>query len=414
MRVLLITDAYPPVFGGATRAAQQLGRQLRRRGHEVCVVTSWQRDLPAFEDDEGVQVHRLRGLVSRVGALSADPVRYTPPPFPDPEITLRFAAVLRRFAPDVVHAYGWLTYSCLPALWRRRVPVVLAAREYANVCAVRTLVRQGRERGQPCSGPQWAKCLDCAFGFYGRPKGMAAVLAVLGQRRALRRRIDALHSVSRYCEGMIRRYLLRGVELPREVLPDFREDDADQPPDSAILASLPEQPFILFVGSFRRIKGDTILLEAYLRLENPPPLVMVGARSREPLPEFPAGVTALIDVPHGTVMAIWDRALFGVCPSVVSEALGNTVHEGMSRGKAVIGTTPSGHDDMIVSGREGLLVARGDVNALVRAMQQLIAEPETCRRMGKEARVRARRFSADEVMPRADAFLVGVAANGRR
>jgi glycosyltransferase involved in cell wall biosynthesis len=404
MRVLLVSDAYPPLFGGATRAAQQLGRQLRLRGHDVSVATAWQRGLPALEDDGGVEVHRLRGLISRISGLSADPVRYTPPPFPDPELSWRLRRLIRRWQPDLVHSYGWLSYSCLPALWRTDVPLLFAAREYGNVCAVRTLVRQGRFSGSACSGPAWGKCLECAGAFYGQPKGTVAVASVLGQRGTLRRRTDAMHSVSRFCERTMRRYLLDGKTLPARVLPDFREDDIEGSPDPAILAQLPDEPFILFVGSFRRIKGDQLLVDAYRQLADPPPLVMIGARSVEPMPSLAGGITPLIDVPHATVMAVWDRALFGVCPSLVPEALGNTVHEGMSRGKAVIGTRPGGHEDMIENELNGLLVPSGDLEALTRALERLIADPAACDRMGEAARVRSEQFSADAVMPEIEAF----------
>ncbi len=90
---------------------------------------------------------------------------------------------------------------------------------------------------------------------------------------------------------------------------------------------------------------------------------MIGARGPETLPAFPPGVTPMFDVPHDTVMAAWDRALFGVFPSVVPEALGNVVHEAMSRGRAVVGTIPGGHTDIVVDGENGLLVPSGDVDA---------------------------------------------------
>jgi glycosyltransferase involved in cell wall biosynthesis len=255
--------------------------------------------------------------------------------------------------------------------------------------------------------------LECAGSFYDQPKGAVAVVSVLGQRRVLRRRIGAVHSVSRFCEGAIRRHLLGGRVVPVQVLPDFRDDDRGAEPDPEILDRLPGEPFILFVGSFRRIKGDEVLLQAYRRLRQPPPLVMVGARSMEPLPVFPPGVTPLLDVPHATVMAIWDRALFGVCPSVVPEALGNTVHEGMSRGKAVIGTRPGGHEDMIEDGRTGLLVGCGDVAALGEALERLLADPGLCERLGSEARISAGQFSADVVVPRIEAFFEQAASAGR-
>lgn len=216
----------------------------------------------------------------------------------------------------------------------------------------------------------------------------------------LRRRMHALHSTSRFTQTALRQYLPTPAGIPDVVIPDFREDELTGPPDETILARLPDRPYILFVGSFRRIKGDEALLEAYGRLEDPPPLVMIGARSMESVPVFPGGVTPIFDVPHDTVMAAWDRALFGVAPSVVPEALGNVVHEGMSRGKAVIGTKPGGHADMIVHGSTGLLVPGGDVGALTDALRRMIADADATRAMGEAARARAIAFTVDETVPR--------------
>lgn len=400
MRVLLVSDAYPPIIGGATRAAQQLGRQLTARGHDVTVATAWQRRLPAEEDDAGVGVHRLRGLVSRVPWLSSDEHRYTPPPFPDPELVWRLRRLVRGVTPEVIHSYGWLSYSAALATLGSGIPFVLAAREYANICPVRTLVRQGACSGEICDGPAWPKCLECAGAFYGQPKGAAAVAGVLGGRRLLRRVVGGLHSTSSFTQDAVHRHLLpAGSVTPDMVIPDFREDELTGPPDESILARLPPEPYILFVGSFRRIKGDALLIEAYLRLDEPPPLVMIGARSPEPLPDFPPGVVPLFDVPHDTVMAAWERALFGVFPSVVPEALGNVVHEAMSQGRAVVGTRPGGHVDMIEEGKTGMLLPSGDVQALADAMRRLLSAPQLRERMGEAGRLRAASFTSEVVVP---------------
>ena len=98
-------------------------------------------------------------------------------------------------------------------------------------------------------------------------------------------------------------------------------------------------------------------------------------------------------------MAAWDRCLFGVLPSLLPEPLGSVVYEGMSRGKAIIGTTPGGHTDMIVDGETGYLVPAGDVAALVEAMQRLIEQPSLRDRLGRAGRLRARLFTADVVIP---------------
>jgi glycosyltransferase involved in cell wall biosynthesis len=405
VRVLLVSDSYPPLIGGATRATQQLGRQLTARGHHVVVATAWQRDTPAVEDDAGVVVHRLRGLVSRFPGLSADEVRYTPPPFPDPELVWRLRRLIRAERPEIIHSYGWLSYSAVVANIGTSIAFLLAARDYGNICALRTLVRSGRHGGEICDGPAWPRCLPCAGAFYGQPKGLAAVSGVLGSRRALRRAIDGLHSTSRFTQDVVHRHLLRpDSAVPDAIVPDFREDDHFGPPDQAILAQLPAEPFILFVGAFRRVKGRDLLISAYQRLDDPPPLVMIGGRGPEPLPAFPPGVLPLFDVPHDTVMAAWRRALFGVFPSIVPETLGNVVHEAMSQGRAVIGTCPGGHLDMIEDGVNGIVVPSGDEEALTDALRRLIESPDLCRRLGQAGVARATAFSSEVVVPRMEAL----------
>ncbi len=58
--------------------------------------------------------------------------------------------------------------------------------------------------------------------------------------------------------------------------------------DSAhVLAKLPEEPFILFVGALQPHKRIGRLLSAYSRLNSPPPLVVTGhdvARQSDVLP----------------------------------------------------------------------------------------------------------------------------------
>ena len=41
MRILLVTDAYPPEIRSASHLMLELAEELRDRGHQVVVVTSW-------------------------------------------------------------------------------------------------------------------------------------------------------------------------------------------------------------------------------------------------------------------------------------------------------------------------------------------------------------------------------------
>jgi glycosyltransferase involved in cell wall biosynthesis len=166
------------------------------------------------------------------------------------------------------------------------------------------------------------------------------------------------------------------------------------------LELLPSEPFVLFVGALRRVKGVAELLAAYERLSNPPPLVLIGTLEPDSPSVFPAGVHVLQDFPHEAVMAAWDRSMFGVFPSHFPEPLGTVVCEAMSRGKPAIGTAPGGHTDMIRDGETGLIVPRGDVPALTAAMRLLIDDQDMRTRLGEAARERATHFTAAVSIPR--------------
>ncbi len=407
MRLLLLSDAYPPLIGGATRAAQQIATAMAARGDDVEVMTMWQPGLPMHEHDGPVAVHRLRSLTQRVPGLSTDHYQASPPPYPDPELTWRMRRIITRFDPDLIHSYGWLSYSLAVALVGRNTPVLLSARDYAYFCSLRTLVRNGR----PCDGPGMAKCLACASTHYGIVKGTTAATSVAGGRFLLRRIASGLHSNSSYVQQNVDLHLFRDQPPnPDQVVPSWRDDsDPSTAPNSSILDRLPDTPFILYVGALRVVKGLRQLFDAYAALDGPPPLVLIGTQAPD-TPPIPDSVLVLTDVPYQTVLACWDRALFGVFPSLWPEPLGKVVHEAMSRGKAVIGTTPGGHGEMISDGENGFLVPAGDVARLTAAMQILIDDDDLRQRMAVRSLDLSQAFTEASALPLLRALYADVLA----
>jgi glycosyltransferase involved in cell wall biosynthesis len=247
--------------------------------------------------------------------------------------------------------------------------------------------------------------MACAGEHFGVPKGWVAALGLALSEPVLKKKMTALHSVSTYVDEVTRAnlHLSTSDRVSSIVIPSFQDEDLDRQEATADLSPwldrLPSEPFVLFVGAFRRLKGLETLFDAYARLDPQPPLVLMGTFERDSPQALPEGVTVLDDVPHAAVMAAWDRALFGVMPSLWSEPLGATVAEAMSRGKAVIGTRPGGHSDMIDE-HNGILVPRGDAAALAAAMTELIVDPGRREALGAAARERARSFAADRVLPR--------------
>ena len=285
----------------------------------------------------------------------------------------------------------------------RDVPVVLSVRDYGYSCATRSMLLNGTE----CPGPGLARCMRHATSWYGTAKGTAAVLGIRASRRLLLRKVTAVHSVSHHVADVVRRDLLAGVEREIATIPDIVLRSTPAKPDparvQAVIDELPEEPFILFVGALQPHKGLGTLFAAHSMLADPPPLVLIGTPWPD-TPAAPAGVTVIHSAPHAAVIAAWDRALFGVTPSIWPDPLPGVVREAMLAGRPVIGTRVGGIVDMIEDGENGLLVPPGDAPALAQAMQRLLADEALRTRLGENARRSASQFDAATIAARFEEF----------
>jgi glycosyltransferase involved in cell wall biosynthesis len=241
-----------------------------------------------------------------------------------------------------------------------------------------------------------------------------SVLGVFLGRPLLKHRITAFHHISTWVQKMVQRDFLGRQMIPlleqvpappQTIIPSFKEaNETVEGPGTAAaekyLGKLPSEPFILYVGAITLTKGVGVLLKAYERLQRRPPLVLVGTVARDTPGTLPEGVVIVENVPHPVVLQIWDRSLFGVLPSLWPEPLSSVVYEGMSRGRAVIGTKPGGHVDIITDGVDSLLVESGNIEALAGAMQRLIDDNKLRQRLSTAAPVAATRFTDVVNVPR--------------
>lgn len=65
MKILVLNYEYPPLGGGAAPVSRDISAQLAGHGHDVTVVTMGFHGLPAYEEEQGVKIYRLRCLRSR-------------------------------------------------------------------------------------------------------------------------------------------------------------------------------------------------------------------------------------------------------------------------------------------------------------------------------------------------------------
>jgi glycosyltransferase involved in cell wall biosynthesis len=407
MRILMLAQSYAPIVGGVERVVEDLSIELSARGHEVSVATLRQPGREVEPSQNGIEVHGLASSTYRMPGIRLDNERRHAPPAPDPEAVLDLRRLLRRERPDIVHAHNWLLHSYLPLDRRDGPALALSMHDYGLVCATKRFLN----RGAPCSGPGWAKCVRCAADYYSPAKGAGVALLTRASEGRVRRHVDVFLPVS---EAVRLRCGLESSESCRVVPNLIRDLPEPLPAGDPHLASLPSEPFILYFGDVTVDKGGAVLAEAYRSLPNPPPLVLVGRCFLEEVAGLP-GVVALGPMPHRYAIEALRRSLFTVVPSILPETFGLVALETAAAGKPIVASDIGGLSEVVVDGETGLLVPPADAGALAAAMQRLVAEPPLRERLAAAAQDRASEFSPAAVVPQFEqAYEVALAARRDR
>ncbi|UXX92215.1 glycogen synthase [Streptomyces sp. AD2-2] len=165
----------------------------------------------------------------------------------------------------------------------------------------------------------------------------------------------------------------------------------------------PDRPYVLFVGRITRQKGVPHLLRAVRNIDPAAQVVLCAGAPDTPeidrefreLFEELSGVRAGVHwipqmLPRPEVIQLLTHATVFACPSVY-EPLGIVNLEAMACGTAVVASRVGGIPEVVAHGETGLLVSVDDdfEANLARALDSVLADPETAKRMGEAGRERA-------------------------
>jgi glycosyltransferase involved in cell wall biosynthesis len=403
---MMLAQSISPIVGGEERVVEDLSRELVARGHDVSIATLQQPGEPAPEVLAGARVHTLRSTSYRIARTNQDTERRHAPPAPDPETVVDLRRVLRRERPQIVHAHNWIVHSYLPLAREAQSALVLSLHDYGLVCATKRL----RRKDHVCSGPAPVKCQLCAAEHYGPAKGLVAAFGTRSRESRLRRNVDVFLPVSSTVEELCR---IRGDEVS-QVIPNFIGELPAPMPGDPRLAQLPDEPFVLFFGDATVDKGAWHLAETYRKLENPPPLVLVGRCYIDELRDRP-GVHPTGAWPHRLAIEALRRSLFTVVPSLWPEPFGLVALETAAAGKPIVASDIGGLRDIVSDGETGLLVPPDDRPALGAAIRRLSADANLRERLGAAAKERAATFSPEAIIPRfEEAYELAIARRRER
>ncbi len=394
LRFCMLTTFYPPhAFGGDAVGIQRLSRALVKRGHHVTVVHDTdafnalhrgkEPDVPALDDDEGVEVVRLK---SGYGILSP----FLTQQMGRPVLTAkRIRAIIQRGRYDVVNFHN-VSLIGGPGLFRLAPDAIklYMAHEHWLVCPTHVLWRHRRER---CDGRE---CLRCTIA-YRRPPQLWRWTGYLGRQL---RHVDTVIAMSEFSR---QKHLEFGLPCDPDVLPYFLPDP--QPDDQRAAGSSPNaRPYFLFAGRLERIKGldDVIPL---MRQYDAADLVIVGDG------EYAAHLRRLAEgIPHvkfagrlspEALRRYYAHAIALLVPSVCFETFGIVLIESFRQRTPVIARRLGPFPEIIAQSNGGELFDTPD--ELLAAMRRLQSDAGHRQRLSDAGyRAYVERWSESAVVPR--------------
>lgn len=379
-RILIINHEFPPLEGGGANASFFISRELVRMGWRVDVVTSDLGQLSPEEQLDGVALHRVPGRRRPLGpAALADLAIFA---LRGRSAALRLAGLHR---PDVVLAFfglpGGLVATALRA--RLRVPVILSL------------------RGTDVPG--------------NNPETYAIVHRILAPiTRRVWARADRVTAVSTELGEVARRFL-PGLNI--EIVPNGVDADRFRPRDTGRAGGTVK---ILSVGQTILRKGHATLIAVLAEMAEgakPDAELMVVGRQGPDHAELQEqarglGVSDRVEfrgaVPKNEMPEIYQEADV-LAHLSICEGMSNVVLEAMASGLPIVATRVGGMSSLVEPGRNGTLVAVGDVRAAAEGLRALVTDPALREKFGRQSRIRAERLPWEACARRYADLAAGVA-----
>jgi glycogen(starch) synthase len=420
MRILLVTDSFPPSCGGSGWSTYELARGLRARGHDIALV----QPRPGQRADA---TREFDGFLVEEVASPAPPVPFVRNYFKNErlwaQLADRLAARLAATPVDVVHAQHVLTaVPAIAAARRRATPVVATVRDYWPVCYWSDLIRDFAADAlcPACTAGNMQRCLRGRAG----PAGVAAWPLIPYMRGNLRRKrtglaqADVVIAVSSAIFDDLHARApelgtTRMVQIPNPVDVEALRARAEDRP--APLTT----PYALFVGKLEPNKGAGLLVDVAARAGLRMPLVVAGdGRLRDQL-EQQAGRNPAVDLrvqgwlPRDEVLAWMRHAALLVFPSRGPESLSRVLLEAAALGVPMAAMNTGGTRDIVINGVTGLLSEKAD--GLARDVARLQADHDLARRLASAARAHVEAvFDAGTVLARIEALYEELTTAARR
>jgi len=367
--------------GGAERYMLALEGVLQDHGHKVTPF--------AMQDPRNLSTEWSRFFVSPVGtervSFSLEGLRTAGRVLYSFEARRRFGELLDETDPSLVHChniYHQLSPSILEAAWRRGIPVVLTAHDYAFIAPNYSLFHDGQICDHTAPDRYWRAVPNrCVKDSYAA-SALEAAAFYLHDALRLWGAVDTVIVPSRFSQAMFTQY---GIPEDRTTLVPHFVDTA------GITPSFDEGAYVLYAGRLSPEKGVEKLIRAAAHVPHIP-FRVVGAGPEEERLRAMAAELGLRNVEfRGERRGEELAAEFSGChmvavPSVCYETFGLSCLEAFAYGKPVVASQIGALPELVKDGETGLLASVGDDVDLARQIDALWRDGRASTGMGRAAR----------------------------
>ncbi len=372
MKIALFTDTYLPQTNGVVMFIRDMVRALSSK-HDIVLFAPGERDLRVEQAGKRVKIYWIPSS-----------------PFPFYEgyrvasiDYRRVSVLLESERPDIVHAHAPINLGIqgMVAGKRKKLPVVVTYHTHYPDYVPHLL----NGKLPPAFGKVGQMT---AKGFIRHMFSMADVVTAPTGELAEELRSYGLKNVVRLPNGID----LKALRCSAREVSQFRKAH-----------SIPRgRKAVIYLGRISFEKRLDKLLEAFRMIEDDGKLLIVAGGGPY-LERFKAlsaslGIRNVIFTGFVSHPAIAYGAADVFASASDSETFGLTYIEAMHMGLPAIGVSRLGAREVITDMKDGLLVEPDDTKALANAMKRLLEDDTLRRRLAREGRKTARRYSIENSM----------------
>lgn len=376
MKIVQISQTYPPMISGVAIMVQNLAHGLVANGHEVLVLAASDRADPYTQEAERLRVLRLPSI--------CNPVRANQRFLLTPLRAMRRA--ISKFQPDIIHMHdplslGWCGVSIAHELG---LPTILTLHQLPWFPATYLPPLPGLRAG----------VTDLLWRYGGWfLRQCTAVTAPA---------VTIAHIVQEYT-GIYPIPIYNGLDLSKFSAQSVAPDELEKMRQKYGLA--PHTPVVLHVGRLDKDKRVDLVLRAFAQVQADAQLLVVGdGRCRQDLIAlsqqlgidqrcvFPGYIRPDGDLPclYRLATAFVTASEIEVHPLVVIEAMATSL--------PVVAVWATSLPEMIEQGVHGFLAPPGDCVSLAARIDWLLQHPDEAALMGQSCRQKAVLYSLEHVV----------------